>query len=248
MAEFSEGAALAFDYNATSGQTADFTPSGSNLAAFAIVSLIEFGSKTINECRLGGSGGSLMTRVGSDYSWNGTSCLTGLFELTSIAEDLTNAYSGWASNPLQSCIAAAVYSGVDQADPASDYTENLGSAAASTTTVATITIPNCVIGQRIAGAVSANADAINLTTFTPVAGQGTIRRQSIVGTYLGPAWVDKLATVTGDNTLQVNVNSSAVANLTWGFRAFRINDAAGGGSVFNPLTGRGGAAAQPLAA
>ncbi len=232
MADYSDGGALAFDYNATSGETPDFTPSGSNLAAFAIVSLIEFGSKTINECRLGGSGGSVMARVGSDYAWSSTNCLTGLFELTGVAAALTNAYSGWASNPLQSCIAAAVYSGVDQADLASDYTENSGSAAASATTVATITIPNCVIGQRIAGAVSANADAVNLAAFTQVSGEGTIRSQSTAGTFLGSAWVDKLATATGDNTLQVNVNSSVAANLTWGFRAFRINDVAGGA---NPI-------------
>lgn len=227
MSDYSAGAALAFDFNAASGTTGNFTPSGSNLAAFATVSIIEFGSKTLNECRLGGSGGSVMTRVGSDYSFHSTAILKGLFQLTGIAAAQTNGWSGWASTPLQCCISAAVYSGVDQTTPLSDEVQNTGQVTGVSTTVATITVPNCTIGQRIAGCVTANADNVSLTAFTAVTGEGTLRNQDHTNDYLGPVWLDKLATATGDNTLQVNVNTGSATQITWGFRAFRINDAAG---------------------
>lgn len=229
MATYAASTALAFDYNAANGTTGSFTPSGSDIAVLAMVSSIEFGSKTINLCRYPNSSGTDLTRIGSDYSWNSTACLSALWEGVGIPASSTTLYSGWAASYLQSAIAGVAYSGVDQTTPFSGGVDNSGLVTSVTTTVASVTVTGCTAGQTIVAMVAANADNVTLSAFTAVSGT-TIRASDVTGTYLGVAVLEKVATGSSE-TLSVNVNCGSSAILSWAARGIRVNDAAGGGST-----------------
>lgn len=242
MPAYSAGAARAFDYNAASGTTANFTPAGSNLAAIATVGLIEFGSKTINECLIGVTE---LDRIGSDHSWNSGNSLMAAFQAAGIAAAETNFSSGWAANPLQSVIVGAVYNDCDQTDPFDEVTPNGGIAFSTDDEVATVSIPGCTVGQRIFTILHANHDNVGLAPFEEV--DGTIRNQSTYGTYLGGVLVDKIA-ATENETIQVRILASSLGTLSWGWRAWRVNAAAGGSTptlvdaLVGGATGAGSAA------
>lgn len=245
MATYAASTALAFDYNAANGTTGSFTPSGSDIAVLAMVSSIEFGSKTLNFCRYPNSSGTDLTRIGSDYSWNSTACLTALWEGVGVPASSTTLYAGWASSYLQSAIAGIAYSGVDQTTPFSGGVDNSGLVTSVTTTVASVTVTGCTAGQTIVAMVAANADNVTLSAFTAVSGT-TLRASDVTGTYLGVAVLEKVATGSSE-TLSVNVNCGSSAILSWAARGIRVNDAAGGGGDSTITAAAGAATASSMA-
>jgi hypothetical protein len=229
MATYSAGVALAFAYEAENGTTDPYTPGGSDRAVFGTIACGGFsGLPSITELRHGGSGGTVIPRVGSDLTWVGGSGSQGVFTIAPGPTGSTTLFGDWASTPLQSAIAAVHYSGVDQTTPFSGHVDATPTFAnAVTTTVASVTVTGCTVGQTIVAAVCALSDGVVLSAFTGVAGT-TLQVSDVTGTFVGVAMLEKVATGSSE-TLSVNVNGASSAGLYWSARGARVNDAVGGG-------------------
>lgn len=228
MATYSAGVALAFAYEAANGTTGSFSPGGSDRAIFGTIVCGGFsGLPSITELRHGGSTGTVIPRVGSDLTWVGGTGSHGIFADASGPTGSTTLFGDWASTPLQSAIGAICYSGVDQTTPFSGHVDATPTLAnAVTTTVASVTVTGCTVGQTIVAAVGALSDSVTLSAFTAVSGT-TLRVSDVTGTFVGVALLEKVATGTSE-TLSVNVNAGSSAGLYWTARGARVNDAAGG--------------------
>ena len=232
MATYDTGIALAFGFNDANGTTGSISPSGSNRAIFGSVACVEFGgAPTIVEMRHGGSGGTLMTRLGSDLGWiNTDDAEHAVFGDASGPTGSTTLYADWDLTPLQSAMGGVCYTGVDQTTPFSGLVSATPVfTAATTSVVASVTVTGCSVGQVIVASVFGLADAVNLAAFSAVAGT-TIRTSDITNTYMGVAFLEKVATGSSE-TLEVNVNTAASSGIYWSARGVRINDVAGGSGV-----------------
>ena len=237
MATYSAGVALAFTYEVADGTTGSYSPGGDDRAVFGTIVCGGFsGLPSITELRYGGSGGTIIDRVGSDLTWVGGNGAHGVFAEAPGPTGSTTLFGDWAATPLQSAIAALHYSGVDQTTPFSGHVDATPTFAnAVTTTVASVTVTGCTAGQTIVAAVGALSDGVVLSAFSAVSGT-TLRVSDVTGTFVGVAMLEKVATGSTE-TLEVNVNGSSSAGLYWTARGARVNDAAGGDSVISAATG-----------
>lgn len=236
MATYSAGVALAFDYEVANGTTGSYTPGGDDRAVFGAIVCGGFsGLPSITELRYGGSGGTIIDRVGSDLTWVGGNGSHGVFAEAPGPTGSTTLFGDWAATPLQSAIAAIHYSGVDQTTPFSGHVDATPTFVnAVTTTVASVTVTGCSVGQRVCASVGALSDGVVLSAFTPVSGTDLLV-SDVTGTFVGVAMLEKVATGSSE-TLSVNVNGASSAGLYWTVRGARVNDAAGG-ATSHPSTG-----------
>jgi len=230
MAAYSAGGALSFAENAVNGTTGSFTPGGTNRAIFAAIGSLNYwpSAPTITEARYGGSGGTLIDEIGTSYSWLFSNGRLSTFGEGGSPSSSTDVFGDWESDPRNSAAGGVCFSGVDQAAPFSGRVNASGTAAAVTTTVASVTVTGCTSGQLVTAAIVCIAPSV-LTAFTEVTGT-TLRVSSVAVGYLGIAFVTREATG-ASVTLEVNCNGSASGDITWGAAGVRINDAAGSAPI-----------------
>ena len=250
MATFSGAAAAAVFTEALNGTTGNVTPgTGSNRYVFGGVAACRTfgGVPTIDDCRYGGSGGTQLTKLAESLgSLNFTNGSVAAYGVAGSPETLTNLFGDWADETFGAGVGGAFYEGVDQAGPIDDMTVATGLFGDPTSSeLATLVVPNCVDGQVVVAMIGMTSGSVSAAAFTAVAGT-TIRAQAAAD-LVGVALLEATNVGGGNTTLHVNVNQGSANSLTWAILGGRLIDA-GGGSAFNPLTGRGGAAAQPLAA
>lgn len=229
MATFVAAVADVFAWEATSGTTPSFSQGSSDRYLFGGAGWITFGSTpTISDLKYGGSGGTTITANGSDTSFLFGNGNTRAGEVIPGPSGTTTIYTA-ASSVLQGGAAGASYEGVDSS---SDFTSNSGVSGDVTTTVASVTVPNCVTGQTVTAIVWAASLNLIIDSFTAVSGT-TIRAQDKgdVGTaFLAIAVLEKVATSDGNCTLSVNCNSTGTDTIGWVVKGERLVDAAGGGA------------------
>jgi hypothetical protein len=218
----------AFAFESENGTTAapSPSPSGSNRAVFGGVVSVNGGggAPTGLECRYGGSGGTLLSLLGSTATLNFTNGALAAFGIAPGPEGATSIFGDWAGGPLGSAAGAIFLTGVSQATPFSAAQTNGGAVEASTV-VATITFTGCAPGQRVVALVGSTHTAVGLTAFTEVAGTTLVRQSN--SDFVGIAFLSKVAS--GSTcTLEVNVNGAAGSFLSWSVIAVAVNAAPAG--------------------
>jgi len=233
MATFSAGSARAFAFNAVSGSTDSFSPSGTNLAVIGSFGALEFGTPTVlTYIRYGGTGGLDIPEVGAGATYNSGNGQGHIYVLAGVSGGSQTVALDWPAEPLQCMGGAVVYSGADQTTPIVRESSNTGSAS-GTTTVATVSVPNCAVGQQIGAWFYSNSDTVENGGFTETSSLMPVRVFEASENYCGMAYVSKVATVATE-TITVNLNvAPGAGNTGWTWLAIplRINDAAGSAPI-----------------
>lgn len=184
--------------------------------------------------RYGGSGGTLLTQAGTDQAVGGLALASlNAWRIVNPATSSQTAY-GLFSNALtqMSCVLGACYSGVDQTTPIGTPQQGTGSdgSGSITSLACSITATGLTIGKRLVAIVGAFSTGVDITSYTAISGQGTLRDHAIsvlAGTAI--AIVDKVVASTSESIgAQVNITATG-AQIDYAIIAFEINDAAGGG-------------------
>lgn len=230
MATFVAAVADVFAFEATSGTTPSFSQGSSNRYLFGGATWVTFGTTpTITDLKHSGSSGTTISANGSDTAFLFGNGNTRAGEVIPGPSGTTTIYTA-GTGALQGAAAGVSYEGVDSS---SDFTTNSGVAGDVSTTVASVTVPNCVTGQTVTAIVYAASTSLTLTAFTAVS--GTTIRADDVGTdlaFVGIAVLEKVASADGNCTLSVNVNSSTSGGeaLGWVVKGERLVDTSGGGA------------------
>lgn len=223
--------------------SAGASPNGSD----RLMLVVATGRSAAVDVKSGGSGGTSLTKISSDFSLFFGAFAGNVWALpTPGPSGSTQAYVDFGSGD-SSAFSVLYLEGVNQASP---YTSGQSSNA-DASSAPSLSLTGLTPGQDVRAAVMVGNIPNNITTLTPN-GSTTVDR-----TDAGPTpgserqsltfWVSGVADGSGNVTLGGTLGPSPdVPN--WAMFGFGVNAAAGGSSVFNPLTGRGGAAALPLAA
>lgn len=227
-ATFITAGAEVFVAEAAEGTTANFSPNvtGSNrfLLAAACLSNAFGAAPTIDDVFLNGLTGTSIPKIGTDELFYFDAGVGSLHGLVAPALGTINIAAQWPGTPFKGGAGGIVYEGVDPTTPYVGRTTLGGAAGDVNTLLAQMTVPDCVVGQTVAGVVFCAHDNIAISAFTGVAGT-TIRAQG-AGELLGLAFIEKTATAS-DTILEINCNAGSVGALSWRMIAVRLNDAGG---------------------
>lgn len=227
-ATFITGGAEVFVAEAAEGTTANFSPnvSGSNrfLLAAACLSNAFGTAPTIDAVYHNGLAGTDLPKIGTDELFYFDAGVGSLHSLVAPPLGTINIAAQWPGTPFKGGAGGVVYEGVDPATPYVGRTTHSGAAGDVTTLLAQMTVPDCVVGQTVAGIIFCAHDNIAVSPFTTVSGTD-IRAQGS-GELLGLAFIEKTAT-TSDTVLEINCNAATTGALSWRMIAVRLNDAGG---------------------
>ena len=214
VATFTDGTA--------NGTTGSVTPGGSNRALFMGVSALDFGSlSTIDDAKYGGSGGTSLTKFGSDLTYNFGSGGMAAWGIAGSPNSATTIFGDWSLTPARGYIAGVFLENVNQTTPFSGTVTNTGADGDTPTTLLTsVTVTGMTAGQKAIAAVACSVGSGAITPFT--AGADTtivVQTTDLVG---GVAIL--YGTATGTSlTLSANCNQSSGNYITWAAVGVRIN-------------------------
>lgn len=254
MSDFVAAESRVFSFDVHSGETAAFTQGSSNRYLFGGVGGADFGgAPTISAFKAGGSGGTnMVAALGDQLFYSGAARLRVGGLAGGPGPGGTSDIHAAISGGIQMYAAGASYDNVDQTTPINDATSNSGIEGGVSTTTATISIPNVPSGEKAVVILACASESFTITAFVPQ-GTAVIRDQALGGSgeeLFGICVVEQERTggTTGTVTINVSCNSGSAGALAWGIAGGWLLSTGGAAAVFNPLTGRGGAAALPLAA
>jgi hypothetical protein len=231
-------------------ETGPVTPSGADRALFAVT--CDYNQPPVGVKYDGISGTALFgltepTQI-NGFSWFYT------WYATESPNAETTLYADWApAEFLTGGLSGVFLTGVDQSTPFGEGTLATGDAFDGVAEVSVVVaglnpgqLAVCALGWQcggdVASVVSANAET-TVVAYAP-------------GFYYGGFFESGCAVLygtadgSGNLTLAANITEAAISFIQWRAAAIPVNDSSAppGGTVVNPFTGRGGAAAQPLAA
>lgn len=254
MADVVAGSAQATYTNGAASLTSgSATLSGSDRLALGIT--VETGA-TGTAFKFGGSSGTDLTQIGAAISlYFGTGSMELWARAPGPAGSSTTYYST-TSTSAEAAMAGIVIEGADQTTPFGTPQVSPADQYFDTNPVAPLefTATGLIDGQLVIallGLCDAGGKQIVSIEETD---DTTLEAVSIPPVFSGsqPSSVAILSARAVGTTCTFNVDVTTLGsggNTGYGFFVLPIIDAAGGGgAVFNPLTGRGGGAAQPLAA
>lgn len=228
MSAFSAGDVEPLDFNAETGSTGAFSPSGSDLVVIAAIGMVQFGTlPNVVECNTGGASGTPIPEVGTPLAWLSGNGELSLYVRAPGPSGSTDVYGEVDGGLLQMVLGGVVYSGLDQTTPIEGVVQNTSSAESVDTAVASVEVTGTTNGQKCGVWFFALADGVNLADFDVDGLSGmTLQSNSSFRDFMGACFVE--ATASGSSqVLSVNVNADAATNLTWAYKAFRMNEAAG---------------------
>lgn len=221
---------------------AGVSPAGPN----PLMLVVTTGRAFASVVRAGGSGGTDLTKVSSDYElWKFV--VDGKGNVWRLLPGPIGSSAGYVlfGGASDSSAASMVYvSGADQTTPYTTPQTNYGeNNAPSLAMVGLAPLQPVLVGlmvghlpDALTGLIANGATTVLITNAGPVPGA---ERQSMTLWLAGTAGVDGTVTIGG--TLTPNFSVGA-----WEMWGIGLNAAAGSTIRINPLSGRGGAAAQPL--
>lgn len=229
--------------NTSTITSAGASPGGSDRLMLACA----MGLSAADDLKSGGSGGTSLTKLSGDVSVFFGTWFANVWRLL---PGPTGSTTGWVDfgTGISTAFSIIYLTGVDQVTPHTAAQTfgptNDSSPSMPFTGLAPFQDVRCaLVFGSLPSAVSGftpNGDTdIDRADFGPI--DGINERQSVTLWLSGVADGDGNVTLGGSFTPTPDVGN-------WYAYGFGMNAAAGGGSVFNPLTGRGGAAALPLAA
>lgn len=206
------------------GTTSSVTPGGSNRALFMGVGTANFGStSTIDDARYGGSGGTQLTKIGTDETLAPGENSFAIYGIAASPNSSTTLFGDWSGTPVRPFVAGAFLENVNQTTPFEGRTLNSGgSGDPITSSDASVTITGMVSGQKAIAAVLCAAGGGDIGAF--VAGSGTTivtQTRDLIG---GLAII--YGTASGTSLTLTATCSQTTANyLTWKVLGVRINPA-----------------------
>lgn len=210
--------------------SAAWTLAGSNRAAFGL-GYSNFASAQVpNAMRVGGSGGTVMSTIGSVIS--AFDFRAQAFGVANPASGSNTAYCTFATAPKFSILKQVSYTGVNQTTPAVNAASptngnvEVPGGGGATTGTATITVDTTgLIGQKVLVFLCANVGGGDIPTFTP---QGTAVQRGFTNylDFMFVQVVEKEAT-TSSTTVDVLIAnmSTAAAFCQWQMVGFVVNPA-----------------------
>ncbi|WOB06465.1 beta strand repeat-containing protein [Piscinibacter gummiphilus] len=102
--------------NALDGTGTAFTPTGVNRAIFAMVGN-NIGGGGIIEARVGGGGGTLMTRLAADQNYDFAQGLCAPFGAAGVPDTAVSLFGDWTTEAAQSFVGGVAFAGVHQVTP-----------------------------------------------------------------------------------------------------------------------------------
>lgn len=178
----------------------------------------------INEARYGGSGGTVLTQLGADVTFNETSASAWF-----IAPGPSGSTTGWAATSASNAdigVGALAFSGADQTTPFGSLQSNSGRIT-TTSGRASITVTGVSSGDMVAGVVIFDDNAAATTSISAVS--GTDLRASAIDGYPQTSVAAVTGVAAGSTvTLEVDVATGTADFIDWIFLAAPVNEAAGG--------------------
>lgn len=234
MSAYDTGAAVGGAEDGTSAETASFSPSGSDRYLFGAAVAGGFGGAVDTSAfRYGGSGGTLLSQLGSDVT-NGN-----LLTLTAWGgagpSGSTTAYAAYSAAAQGNAIGAASYTGVASVGTPATNTGTDGTGGNAFYDLS-VTVTGCTTGQRVVAAFAGASTGVDITGFSAISGTD-IRHSAVAGLSLNAiCLVDKVA-AGSSVTLDVRMTVAAPASgggLTFTALGVELNDAGGGGASIAP--------------
>lgn len=257
MSNFVDAEARVLGFEVPAAATAAFTQGGTNRYVFGGVSGADFGgAPTISSLKAGGASGTDLVAALADLVFYGSAARMRVGGLAAgPGPGGTSDVYGAVSGGIQLTVAGAAYDNVHQTTPLNDADDNFGLEGGVDTTTATLAIPNVPNGEKAVAILICASEAFAIRSFVAL-DTAVIRAEGLGPSgeeLFGICVVEKERTggTTGTVTIQVECHAApaSAGALAWGIAGGWLMSAGGGGSSFyNPLTGRGGAAALPLAA
>lgn len=225
MSAYDTGAAVGGAEDATSAETASFSPSGSDRYLFGAAVAGGFGGAVDTSAfRYGGSGGTLLSQLGSDVT-NGN-----LLTLTAWGgagpSGSTTVYAAYAAAAQGNAIGAASYTGVSSVGTAATNTGTDGTGGNAFYDLS-VTVTGCTPGQRVVAAFAGSSNGVDITGFSALSGTD-IRHSAVAGLSLNAVClVDKVA---AGSSVTLNVRMTVAAPASGGALSFtalgvELNDA-----------------------
>ncbi len=218
---YNAGIAEIFADEAANGTTGSVSPSGDNRAMFCgAASLNAFGgAPTITECRYGGSGGTALTKLGTDETFFSSNAGMAAFTIAPGPTGSTTVYGLW-SGGIKAGVGATFYTGANQTTPFDGRATNTGGDGGPvTTTPGSVTVTGTSAGQIVVAFLAASSET---STGSCSAVAGTTIRAQATGGLLFICLLEKTASGSS-TTLDVNVDQSSTGALTWTAIGAKVN-------------------------
>lgn len=246
-------AAIAFDVQATPAfstanvttlSTAAFTIAGAN--RLLVVGVLSGAGTPVNpvSVKWPSSGGTALTQIGTTLVLGGNVRLS-FWALKAPATGSGQVVVDWGTNQDETGIVAASYTGVDQTTTfRSSGTPNTATGTDTTPTVAVTSVSGDWVVDAV-GFLDNGGSSLTLTVGASQTSHGEVEGANLAFEGLGTSHE-----VASGVSTTMSWTRSGGGSINWGIIGISlIPDAGGGGGglFVNPISGRGGAAAQPIA-
>jgi hypothetical protein len=229
VSAFNNGAAIGVVEDATTAETASYSPSGSDRYMIAGAVAGGFGGAVDTSAfRYDGASGTSMSQVGSDIT-NGNPLTMTVWGATGGPSASTTGHATFAAAAQAGAIVTGHYTGVSSiGTPVTDSgTDGTGGNAFYDIA---ITVTGCTPGQRVVAIIAGASTSVDVTSFVGQSGT-TVQRSAVSELALnGICLADKVAAGTSE-TINVRMNVGAAApggGLSFTAFAVELNDAGGG--------------------
>lgn len=204
------------------GATGTASPGGANRALFAGVATIHAGPPTIDDAKYGGAGGTSLTRLGADETFDFGGASVAAWGAAGSPSGSTTIWGDWSGTPLMAFTGGVFLENVNQTSPFEGYTVCQGADGGPVTTAsATCTVSGMTAGQKAVAVLMCSSGSASITAVTSVAGTTLLTNQAFF--FNGSmAYLYREASGTSVQ-LDATCNQSSGSYITWKILAVRIN-------------------------